>query len=433
MSGLVLRGRTLSFTRKPENGEDHSAYVYEEDGGLWLEDGLIRAAGPFDHVKVEAGDAPVTDHRPHLILPGFIDPHIHYPQMQVLGSYAGSLLEWLNSYTFLEEQRFHDEAHARRIASAFFDELIRHGTTTAVSYCTVHPLSADAFFEEAAKRNLLMAGGKSIMDRQAPEALTDTVQRGYDDTKALIARWQTKGRSEYCITLRFAITSTEAQMEATGALIKEHPELLFQTHLSENHGEIELIRQLFPGHDDYTAVYEHYGMLGPKSLFGHAIHLSEREIASLTESRSVAVSCPTSNLFLGSGLFRRADLEAKGVRTAYATDVGGGTSYSMLRTMDEGYKVAQLVGDRMHPLISFHAITRGNADALSLTHKIGTLEPGTDADLVVLDARAKPEMTVKMERVETLAEELFLLQTVGDDRNVAETYVAGAPMKSALH
>ena len=429
---ILLRGRTLSFHRRPLDGEDAEAYSYEEDGGLAITDGRIAAFGSFETVRQDYAGAPVTDHRPGLIVPGLIDPHIHYPQMQVVGSYAGSLLEWLTRYTFIEEQRFADEAHAHRIAERFFDELIRYGTTTALTYCTVHPISAEAYFTAAAKRNMLVAGGKVMMDREAPDALTDTAQSSYDDSKALIERWHGEGRATYAITPRFAITSTPAQLEAAGALAREHPTCLIQSHLSENQGEIDMVAKLFPEDQDYTAVYERFGLLNERALYGHCIHLSNREMSAMAETGAVAVSCPTSNLFLGSGLFPHRKLEKAGVRIGYATDIGGGTSYSMLRTMDVGYKIAQLNGDRMHPLETFYAMTRGNAEALGMADRIGTLDAGSDADIAVLDARQMPSSALKMERVETLAEELFLLQTLADNRHVVETYVAGKAMKSAL-
>ena len=395
----------------------------------------LSARGDFDEIKAEAhDDVEVIDHRPHIIMPGFIDMHIHFPQMQVLGSYAGSLLEWLNTYTFIEEQRFGNAAHAQKIAGYFYDEMLRHGTTTAVAYCSVHPQSVDAYFEEALKRNMLMLGGKVMMDREAPPALTDTPQSSYDDSKALIEKWHGKGRNHYTITPRFAITSTPEQLEMAGALAREFPHLHVQTHLSENHAEIEFTKSLYPERKDYFEIYQHYGLTGEKALFGHCIHLEDRERDAMIETGSVAVFCPTSNLFIGSGLFdwaRVAGPDGKG-RIAIATDVGGGTNYSMLRTLDEGYKILNLQGQRMNPLTSFYQITLGNARALSLEAKIGTLDVGTDADVVVLNANATKAMQVRMETVTTLEEELFLLQTAGDDRAIVETYVAGEALKAAL-
>jgi guanine deaminase len=424
----VLRGRVLSFVEEPQAVDHHQSYRFWEDGMVVIENGKITEVG--DYVARPGVD--LVDHRPHLILPGLIDPHIHFPQMQVIGSYAAALLEWLNTYTFVEEQRFGDEAHATRIASLFFDELVRHGTTTAAAYCSVHPTSVDAFFGEAEKRQMLMVAGKVMMDRNAPPGLLDTPQSGYDDTKAGIAKWHGRGRAHYCITPRFAITSTHEQMAMAEALAREYPDLHIQTHVSENLAEIAFANELYPNYGDYVGIYEKFHLLGPKTLLGHAIHLSHREVEVLAETRSVAVFCPTSNLFIGSGLFDYDRLHTHGVRIAAATDVGGGTSYSMLKTMDEGYKVLQLRGQRLTPLRSFYHMTLGNARAMSLEGQIGALEPGKAADIVVLNARATPQMALRMEAVETLSNELFLLQTCGDDRAVAETYVAGKPLKSVL-
>ncbi len=257
---------------------------------------------------------------------------------------------------------------------------------------------------------------------------------GYDETRAVIEEWHGKGRNHVAITPRFAITSTPEQMEMAQALIREFPDLHVQTHLSENRDEIDFTCSLYPDATDYTDVYARYGILGPKSLFGHCIHLSDREADAMSETGSVAVFCPTSNLFLGSGLFplRKLTVREKPVRVSIATDIGGGSSYSMLRTLDEAYKILQLQGERLNPFESYHMMTLGNAQALSLSQKIGTLEPGTDADFVVLDMAATPAMALKAEVVTSLADELFLLQTMGDDRSIAETYVAGVAAKIAL-
>lgn len=432
MSETILRGRVLSFSRRPESADDNGAYTYLVDGAIVVGgDGKVIAVGDFDDIEAQY-TAPIIDHRPHLIMPGFIDPHLHFVQMQVIGSYAANLLEWLNTYTFVEEQRFADSAHAERIASAFFDELIRQGTTSAAAYCSVHPGSVDAFFAAAETRNMAMVAGKCMMDRNCPEPLRDTPQRGYDETKALIGKWDGRGRAHYAITPRFAITSTHEQMEMIAALALEHPDCHIQTHLSENHAEIIFAEELFPEHADYTSVYAHYGLLRPKALYGHAIHLSDREISMIAERGAVAVSCPTSNLFLGSGLYDLEKMQAAGVKSAVATDIGGGTSYSMLETLDEFYKVQQLLGNRLTPLMSFYMATLGNAEVMGMDAEIGQVVPGKMADLVVLDAGATPAMALRKETVETLSEELFVLQTMGDDRAIAETYVAGQAMKGAI-
>jgi len=430
MSQTILRGRVLSFVSEPQAIDDTASYRYIEDAGVVIVDGIIVAVEPWAAIAPLGAD--YIDHRPHLILPGFIDMHLHYVQSQMMASYAGSLLEWLNDYTFVEEQKFSQQGHAGAIGWAFYDELIRNGTTTAVAYCSSHPRSVDAYFGEAEKRNMLMIGGKVMMDRNAPEALCDTAQSGYDDTKELIARWHGRGRGLYAISPRFAITSTPEQLEASRALVAEHPEAYVQTHLSENAAEISYSMELYPDSPDYTGIYEDYGLLGPRTLLGHCIHLNHRETAVLAETGAVAVFCPTSNLFLGSGLFDRERLAKAGVRLGLATDIGGGTSFSMLRTMDEGYKILQLRGQRLNPFASFYMATLGNAKALSLEGTIGSLRPGNAGDLVVLNASATPAMAMRMATVNTLAEELFLLQTLGDDRSIAEVYVAGARAKSTL-
>ena len=418
----LLRGRVLSFQRAPEYADDTNAYIYICDGAVVLENGAISEIGEYSDLK---GTGREIDHRPHLILPGFIDPHLHFPQAQVVGSYAAELLDWLNDHTFPEEMKFEDPVHANRIAKAFFDQLLAHGTTTAVAFCSSSPVSVDAYFEEAQKRSMRVIGGKTMMDRNAPDGLCDTAQSGYDDTKQLIERWDGVDRLDYAITPRFAITSSEAQLKATGALVKEFPDLHIQTHLSENDTEIELTAKLFPNARDYLDIYDSYDLLGPKTLMGHAIHLSEAERKRMSETGTVAVHCPTSNLFLGSGLFDLFELEAQGIRTAVATDIGGGTSWSMLRTLDEAYKIQQMRRQRLNPLKSIYWATLGNAQALGLEDKIGTLDAGTEADLIVVDSSATPAMALRMERVETLVQELFVLQTMGDDRSIVKTYVAG--------
>ena len=425
----LLRGRTLSFDRRPNGIDDLDALSYFEDGAVVLEDGKILAMGPYSDLQ-KAGNE--IDHRPYLIVPGLIDPHTHFPQVQVIGAYAAALLDWLNDHTFPEEARFADQGHADRIAGAFFDQLILNGTTTALAFCTSSPVSAHAYFAEAERRSMRMLGGKTLMDRNAPDALCDTAERAYSESKALIQRWHGRGRLSYAITPRFAITSTEAQLEATSALKNEFSDLHLQTHLSENPAEIALTAELFPKARDYLDVYDQYDLLGPKSLMGHAIHLSPRERDRMAESGTVAVHCPTSNLFLGSGLFDKFGLEANGVRTAVATDIGGGTSWSLLRTLGEAYKIQQLRGERLNPLDAFFWATRGNAEALGMVDLIGTLAPGSEADIVVLDSRATSPMALRMERVDTLSQELFVLQTLGDDRSVRAVYVGGKECARAV-
>jgi guanine deaminase len=428
LSVRAIRGRVLTFLRAPSGAGDAGSYRYFDDGIILVRDGKIDAVGPAAELTPRLPAAAPVEHFPHaLIMPGFIDPHIHYPQTQVIASYGAQLLEWLEKYTFVEEQKFADPQHAARNAEFFLDELARNGTTTAVAYCTAHPGSADALFAAAHQRNAGMIAGNAVMNRNAPPGLLAPGPTAIADSRDLIRRWHGKGRQRYAVTPRFAITSTEEQLAELGALVAEFPTVLMQTHLAENLDEIAAVKRTFPNDPSYTAVYARFGLLGPRSLLGHCIHLGKDEIGLLRDSRSVAVFCPTSNLFIGSGLFDYAGLAAAGVRIALATDVGGGTSYSMLRTAAEAYKVMQLRGQNLPALAAFDLMTRGNAAALGIESEIGTVKPGAFADLVVLDARSTPAMAHRMETVRDLEEELFVLMTLGDDRAVRQTYIAGEP------
>lgn len=430
MTQTLFRARLVDFTDHPdETGSGMTAALrYVEDGAVLVEQGRIRAAGDYAAVAGLAGDARVIDHRPYLMMAGFIDPHIHFPQVQVVASWGAQLLDWLNTYTFPEEARFHDPAHAAAMAEVFVTTLLRHGTTTAAAFGSVHPVSVDALFTAAQSRGMAMIAGKVMMDRNARPDVQDTAQSAYDDSLALIHRWHGRGRLRYAITPRFAITSTPEQLAAAGALARDWPQCHIQTHLSENLDEIALTLSLYPKARDYLDIYDHYGLLGPRMLLGHCIHLSDREIARMADTGSRAISCPTSNLFLGSGLFDDKGLRRAGVVTGVATDIGGGTSYSMLHTLNEAYKVAALRGDKLHPVQAFYWATLGNARAIGLEDEIGSLAPGRMADLVVLDARATPEMALRMERADRIEHELFVIQIMGDDRAIRQTYVAGQPM-----
>jgi guanine deaminase len=431
----AIRGRLLTFTDDPAAVGAGASHRYLGDGVIVVEDGAIAAVGVAGDLMATLPRGTPVDHYPDkLILPGLIDTHIHYPQTQVIGSYGAQLLEWLQKYTFVEEQRFSAPSHGERVARFFLDELLRNGTTTAVVYCTVRPESVEAFFAESRRRNTRMVAGKVMMDRGAPAGLLDTAEQGYRESKALLARWHGQGRQLYAITPRFALTSTGPQLDAAGALVREHPDVYLQTHLAENRDEIAAALQLYPEARSYTDIYDRHGLLGPRSLFGHCIHLDDSELQRPSTTRSIAAFCPTSNLFIGSGLFDLASLRdaARPVRVGLATDVGGGTSYSMLRTAAEAYKVLQLRGQNLPALDAFYLMTLGNARALSLEERIGSLQPGREADLVVLDARATPAMAHRMETIDDdLAEELFVLMTLGDDRSVRATYVAGERLHRA--
>ena len=431
----ALRGRLLEFLDDPAEVGAALSYRHHTDGLLVIESGRIAAAGDASDLVAGLPPGAALDHHPDcLILPGLIDTHIHYPQTRVIASYGAQLLEWLHRYTFVEEQKFADPAHAGSVARFFLDELLRNGTTTAAVYCTTHPASVEALFGESERRRTRMIAGKMMMDRNAPAAVTDTAERGYRESKALLQAWHGRGRQLYAISPRFALTSSVAQLEAAGALLREHPGAYLQTHLAENHEEIATVRRLFPEASSYTDVYDRYGLLGPRSIFGHCLHLAEHELQRLSATRSVAAFCPTSNLFIGSGLFDLARLRdpARPVRVSLATDVGGGTSYSMLRTAAEAYKVLQLQGQNLSPLEAFYLMTLGNARALGLETKLGSFRAGSEADVVVLDPYATPAMAHRMATVTgDLEATLFVLMTLGDDRAVRATYVLGEPAYAA--
>jgi len=428
MTRFALRGHLLDFVDDPAE-VGRGALREVEDGMLVIEDGHITVRGEASDLLEPELD--IVDHRGALILPGLIDTHIHYPQTRVVGSYGAQLLEWLERYTFPEETRFADPEHAEATADFFLDELLRHGTTTAAVYCTTHPVSAEALFAAAEARNMRLIAGKVMMDRGAPEALLDTPERGFEESRALIERWHARNRLAYAITPRFAVTSSEAQLEAAGVLLRTYPDCYLQTHLAENREEIATVARLFPWSKHYTHIYERFGLLGPRALLGHCIHLAKEERRTLSEAGAVACFCPTSNLFIGSGLFDLAAMRdpAHPVRVSLATDIGGGTSYSMLQTAAEGYKVLQLHNQSWPPLDALHMLTRGNARALGLDHEIGTLDEGTMADLTVLDPAATPAMQHRMQRAETIEERLFALLTMGDDRTVSATYVGGNSLR----
>jgi guanine deaminase len=404
------------------------AFVHEPDGLVICRDGVIEAAGPHASLKasVPAGCA-VADHSGCLVSPGFIDTHVHYVQTGMIGAQGAQLLDWLERYTFVAEQEFASIEVARETARLFCAELLRNGTTSALVFCSVHPHSVEALFEEAARHNMRLVAGKVLMDRNAPDALLDTAQSGYDQSKALIDRWHGRGRARYAITPRFAGTSTPEQLEAAGALWRERPDVHVQTHIAENRGEVAWMAELFPARSDYLDIYEHYGLVGRRTMLAHGIWLGESELCRCHQSGAALSHCPTSNLFLGSGLFamRHAKSERRPVEVGLGTDIGAGTSLSLLVTMGEAYKAAQLRAEPVDAIEAFFLATLGGARALALDDKIGTLAPGREADLVILDPMATPLLAFRDARSQSIEETLGVLMTLGDDRAVRATYVAG--------
>ena len=423
MKRLFL-GQTIAFKASPfDFGPD--AAETDSHGGVLVEHGRIAEVGHGPDMQARHPDAEVTDYGRHVILPGFVDAHVHYPQTAIIASWGKRLIDWLNTYTFPEEMRFGDADYAADIAGRYLDLALSNGTTTAASFATIHPESVDAIFMAAEARGMRMVAGKTCMDRNAPDGLQDTVQSAYDDSKALLERWNGKGRLGYAITPRFSPTSTREQLEALGALWSEHPECLMQTHLSEQVDEVAWVRDLFPEADDYLSTYEAAGLIGPGALFGHAIHLTEREIARLSETGSAVVHCPTSNTFIGSGLFDAAGLARRNVTVGLATDTGGGSSFSMLRTMAAAYEVAQLRGQALHPSTLLWLATAGSAKAMRLDDKIGTLAIGKEADLVVLDLASTDAIRQRSERANDIWESVFPTIMMGDDRAIHDVIIAG--------
>lgn len=425
------RGSIVHALRDPGGGDD-AAIEHFDDGLLIVESGVVKEAGPAGALleKLPA-DTPVTEHPGRLIMPGFVDTHVHYPQVDVIASHGTQLLEWLENYTFPVESRFGDETHAREAASFFLDELVRNGTTTALVFASVHPQSVDAVFEAARARGMRLIAGKVLMDRNCPENLRDTAETGYRDSKALIEKWHGVDRLSYAITPRFALTSTDAQLARAGQLAREHPDAYIQTHLAENNEEIARVKELFPTRRSYLDVYEHSGLLRDRSVYAHCIHLDDRDRARMGACSAAAAFCPTSNLFLGSGLFDLVAADAHGIRTGIGTDVGGGTTFNIPRTVAEGYKVLQLQGQSLTPMRAFYLATLGGAHALYLDDRIGNFTPGKEADFLVVDPAATPLMARRMASATTIAEKLFGLMVLGDDRNIEATYLAGSELLSS--
>jgi len=420
MAIKAFRSSILHFT------DDAQAQFF--DDGILLVDadtGLVNAVGDAKDMVAKLDGVEIQQYENKIIMPGFIDTHIHYPQVDVIASYGEQLLDWLNNYTFPTELQFKDPEFASETANFFLDELLKNGTTSALVFGTVFKESVDAFFEASAQRNTRMICGKVMMNRHAPDGLCDDVQSSFDDSQALIDQWHGNGRQLYAVTPRFAITSTGEQLEKAGELIKNNPGVYMQTHLSENKAEIAFVKELFPERSSYLDVYDHYGLLGERSVFAHGVHLDEVDYKRLSETGSSISFCPTSNLFLGSGLF---DLQASkdfNVSVSVATDVGGGTSFSMLQTLNEAYKICQLKDYSLDARQAFYMMTLGNAKTLQLDDKIGNFEAGKEADFVVVDLASTALMERKQSKCKTLDEVLFSLMMLGDDRAISETHVAG--------
>jgi len=420
------RGSLLHCLADPGEESDPSAWEYFEDGLLVVDEGRVVEAGDARALlQTLPDDIEISDCRGKLIIPGLIDCHVHFPQLDIIGSFGAQLLDWLNQYAYPAEMRFADPAYAREVARVFVDELLRNGTTSALVFGTVHPHSADAIFEAAEARGMRLIAGKVLMDINCPENLRDDPERAYADSKALIERWHGRARLGYAITPRFALTSSEAQLEAAGRLASEYPEVWVHTHLAENHEEIEDVARQFPDSRSYLDVYDRYGLLRERSVFAHCLHMDDTDRTLMASKGGAAAFCPTSNLFLGSGLFRMPAMRAAGIRCGLGTDVGGGTSLSLLRTASEAYKVLHLQEHALPAMQALYLATLGAAEALHLNAFIGNFAAGKEADFVVLDFAGSSLTARRTAAAETIQEKLFALMTLGDDRNIAATYVLG--------
>lgn len=420
----AYRAALVHFTDDPR-AAGVEACVHHPDGLLLIEGGHVVAAGDWATLSPGLPSDAVVEHLPgHLLTPGFVDAHVHFPQTDMIGAISGQLLDWLEQTTFPTERAFADPAHCRDVAQAFLAELLRNGTTTAMVFGSIHRGATEALFEAALAKNMRLIAGKSMMDR-GPEGLTETVEAGRDDTEALIRDWSRRGRLGYAVTPRFALSSSPEQLASAGEILASHDHVWMQTHLAENPSEVAQVAREHPGARDYLDVYDGFGLVGDRSVFAHCIHMTDRSLHRMARAGSAIAHCPTSNLFLGSGLFDLARADAHGVNTALGTDVGAGTSFSVLSTAGTACQVAKLRGGGLDPLRALYLATLGGARALGLDHRIGSFETGREADFVALDLSATPLLERRMASATTLPDILFALMILGDDRAVARTWVAG--------
>ncbi|HSW15887.1 MAG TPA: guanine deaminase [Ramlibacter sp.] len=415
---------------------DDGSALYDEDGLLVIGPDatgapVVRAAGAYAALAPNFPGVAIEALPGKILAPGFIDLHVHFPQTDVIGSPAEGLLPWLENYTFPHESRFADSAYAQGMATVFIDELLRNGVTTALTFATSHPASVDALMAEAQRRGMRLVGGKVLQDRNSPDGVRDETEQSLVDTEALIGRWHGNGRLGYAITPRFAPSSTDAQLRGAGELAARYPDVWIQSHVAENKDEIAWARQLFPDARSYLAVYDGFGLMRERAIYAHCIHFDDDDRRLMRSTGAAAAVSPTSNLFLGSGFFDYAGADRIGFRYGLASDVGGGTSFSPFHTMLAAYYVGRegqtKPGLSLSPQQLWWQHTAGAAQALGLGGVVGNLQPGCEADFLVLDPRATPLLARKTQQARDLGELLFSMIVLGDDRVVAQAYVAGAP------
>jgi len=430
MTIKAFRSAILDFVADPFFVSESESVRYIPDGLLVIEHGAVKELGVYEQLREKYAGAAIESYPDQIILPGFIDLHIHFPQTEMIAAYGEQLLEWLEKFTFPIEQKFRDKAYCDQVAPIFIDQLLRNGTTTALVLAAVFPESVEALLEESDRRKMRLIAGKVMMDRNAPDFLKDTAESSYHESKALIEKWHKKGRSLYAVTPRFAPTSTPEQLAYAAKLLEEFPDTYLHTHLSENLNEVAWVKELFPDSKGYVDAYDQFGLVGERSIFAHCVQLTETEFDRLAEAKSAIAFCPTSNTFLGSGLFNLERATSAQINVGLATDVGGGTSFSMLQTANEAYKIAQLRRQKLSPFQAIFLATLGGARALCLDDKIGNFEVGKEADFIVINPRSTPIMALRNPpetptTLEALGDRLFSLIIMGDDRAIRATYILG--------
>lgn len=418
---------TIPYSKEIDKGFHEHSYCYIEDGVLIVEEGKVHAVGQFADMSKELAGVKLVDYKGKLITPGWIDTHNHAAQSSIVAAYGEKLLEWLNNYVFPAESNYKDDDHARIDLNFFIDLLLRNGTTTAVSYGPLFYDATNIFFEELQKRNMRFITGNTIMDDDSPDYLKLPAKENYDISKKLIAKWHNKHRLSFCVTPRFGLSCSEKMLEMCGALVEEHPDVYVQTHLDENVNEIKATHEKFPWSKNYLDVYDHYGLVTDRAVFGHCIHLTEAELEVFKAKKAIISHCPTSNNFLGSGLFDYGRVSKYTENITLATDWGAGNTISMFRVMDDAYKVAMLKGYKLPSMVRWYLCTLGAARALKIDSKIGNFEKGKEADFIVIDPDATDVLKYRNNQVDDIFEFLFIIMSLADERNIAATYIMGKP------
>lgn len=424
------RGKVFYFIANP--AKDHNSYKYYENGVLYVENGYVLDVGDYEKLSNRYKDVSYINYTDKLIMPGFIDTHVHFPQLEMVALYGEQLLEWLNKYTFPTEKKYFDKKYCEAQANLFMNELINNGTTSAAIYPTVSTNSVNTIFTQALNRNMRIISGKVMMDRNAPDYLLDSAENSYNESLLLISKWHKHKRLSYAVTPRFAITSSPEELGLARKLLSKYPDLYLQTHVSENKAEIKMVKELYPNSSTYLEVYNSYDLLHKRSIFGHAVYLEDSDYELMNNKKSSIAFCPSSNLFLGSGLFDINKTEYHNIDIGLGSDIGAGTSLSLLKTMADAYKVSQLRkissdnNDKsLNALMGFYYATLGAAKSLDIDSSVGTFKKGYEADFIVLDVNEPSILKQRQNNIQTIDDLLFSLMILGDDRTIESVYIMG--------